>query len=288
AGGVCSEEPTAVVYIDGKGEESALWVGKARIAVEPEEILAVVQELLAEGRVRRDLMRAEGVANFTPTQERPRLLVVVDEGAEIIAMDDPQNDLPLLRGLRSLARTGRSRCIDVVWCTQKPTLGDGIDRQINGVMTDRAVLRTAGETENRQVLGSEWHSHELTGAGQVYIKDESGRGPDQAPVLVWDLSDDAQVVKALPDREPWSYQGPQITLSDDDEDQDDADVAEDWMGVQRDVLRALRDSGEARSSELAREIGCSDSAVKQALSELRAAGRVEKGPGHRAPWRLLH
>ncbi|MBB4931887.1 hypothetical protein F4561_002707 [Lipingzhangella halophila] len=205
ADALCADEPTTVVYIDGKGEESALWDGKARVAVEPEEILQVVRELVAESQERRDAMRAEKAATWAPTKERPRIVVVVDEGAEVIAVDHP-DDLPILAGLRSLARTGRSRCIDLVWCTQKPTLGDGIDRQINGVMEIRAVLRTAGDTETRQVLGTRWPNHTWTGTGLCVVKG-TGREEDQSPVRVWDLSDDAQV-QSLPDRDPWHYRGP--------------------------------------------------------------------------------
>lgn len=273
---LCAPEPTAVIYLDGKGEESAVWEGKARVAVEPDEILDVVRELVAESEERRDLMRADRVATWTPTEERPRLVVVVDEGAEIIAMDD--KDTPILDGLRSLARTGRSRCIDVVWCTQKPTLGEGIDSQINGVMEVRVVLRTAGATETRQVLGPGWRAHELTGAGLAYLSG-TGRGPDQAPIQVWDLSADATVT-ALPDREPWQHGAPA--------EGDSGEAGGDWIGAQAAVVRALRDAGgQASTAELEEATGYSRSAVKGALAELRDAGRVAKGPGHRDPWRLL-
>lgn len=201
AGALLAEEPTAVIYLDGKGEESSLWLHCARVAVEPAEIDQVVDEVTEEAQERRDLMRANRVATWTPTEERPRLVVVVDEGAEIIAMDDRRRGL--VDRLCSLARVGRSRRIDVVWCTQKPTIGDGIPRQVNGVMDTRLVLRTAGATETRQVLGPDWRAHELTGAGLAYLSG-TGRGPDQAPIQVWDLSAD-ETVTALPDRTPWQH-----------------------------------------------------------------------------------
>lgn len=201
AGALLAEEPTAVVYLDGKGEESALWHHNVRVAVEPDEIDQVITEVTEEAGERRDLMRANRVATWAPTEERPRLVVVVDEGAEIIAMDSRR--LALVDRLCSLARVGRSRRIDVVWCTQKPTIGDGIPRQVNGVMDTRLVLRTAGATETRQVLGPEWRAHELTGAGLAYLSG-TGRGPDQAPIQVWDLSGD-EIVTALPDRTPWQH-----------------------------------------------------------------------------------
>ena len=200
AGALLAEEPTAVIYLDGKGEESALW-HNVRAAVEPDEIDQVIAEVTEEARERRDLMRANRVATWTPTPERPRLVVVVDEGAEIIAMDDRRR--ALVDRLSSMARVGRSRRIDVVWCTQRPTLGDGIPRQVNGVMDTRLVLRTAGVTETRQVLGPDWRAHELPGAGLAYLSG-TGRGPDQPPIQVWDLSAD-ETVTALPDRTPWQH-----------------------------------------------------------------------------------
>ena len=201
ASALLAEEPTAVIYLDGKGEESSLWLHNVRVAVEPDEVDQAITEVTEEAHERRDLMRANRVATWTPTEERPRLVVVVDEGAEIIAMDDRRRGL--VDRLCSLARVGRSRRIDVVWCTQKPTIGDGIPRQVNGVMDTRLVLRTAGATETRQVLGPEWRAHELTGAGLAYLVG-TGRGPDQPPIQVWDLSADATVT-ALPDREPWQH-----------------------------------------------------------------------------------
>lgn len=201
AGALLAEEPTAVIYLDGKGEESSLWHHNVRVAVEPDEIDQVIAEVAEEAQERRDLMRDARVATWTPTEERPRLVVVIDEGAEIIAMDSRR--LALVDRLCSLARVGRSRRVDIIWCTQKPTLGDGIPRQVNGVMDTRLVLRTAGATETRQVLGPEWRAHELTGAGLAYLSG-TGRGPDQAPIQVWDLSAD-ETVTALPDREPWQH-----------------------------------------------------------------------------------
>lgn len=228
AGALLAEEPTAVIYLDGKGEESSLWLHCARVAVEPDEINQAITEVTEEAQERRDLMRATRIATWTPTEERPRLVVVVDEGAEIIAMDDRRRGL--VDRLCSLARVGRSRRIDVVWCTQKPTIGDGIPRQVNGVMDTRLVLRTAGVTETRQVLGPDWRAHELTGAGLAYLSG-TGRGPDQAPIQVWDLSAD-ETVTALPDRTPWQHGAPA------EEEGADAEERERALTVLTEMARA--------------------------------------------------
>lgn len=201
-------EPTVVVYIDPKGEESALWRGKIRIAITPEDILSVLRELVAESEDRSQIMQEQGVSTWTPTRERQRIVAIVDEGAEIVAMHDvsakdPADHLDLLGPLASLARLGRSRCIDLKWATQKPTLGAGIDSQINGVMQDRIVLKTAGRNENNQVLSPDWASHELELGGYA-VANTAGRGPDQAPIQVWDLSSDSAVA-TVPGGEVWWY-----------------------------------------------------------------------------------
>ncbi|NUV64987.1 FtsK/SpoIIIE domain-containing protein, partial [Streptomyces sp. CAI-85] len=68
---------STVIYIDAKGEESALWSHCAREAIDPEEIAAVVAEVVAEMMARRDEMRARKVATWVATPARPRLVVLV-------------------------------------------------------------------------------------------------------------------------------------------------------------------------------------------------------------------
>ncbi|MEU3084792.1 hypothetical protein ABZ697_31390 [Streptomyces albidoflavus] len=199
-----AEEPTAIVYIDAKGEESALWAHCVREAYTAEDTAAVVAEILAEGEERRDAMRAAGVATHVPTAERPRLLVVVDEGAEVIAWDTAAKKLGILSGLQSIAQTGRSRRIDLIWCTQKPTYGDGIDRLISGNLTDRIGLKTLSRVETETVMSApDFANHQLDGAGLAYVRMPGRNSPSQAPVRVWDASDDG-LPKKFAARTPWA------------------------------------------------------------------------------------
>ncbi|MDT0302868.1 hypothetical protein RM446_12165 [Streptomonospora sp. DSM 45055] len=200
---LCADEPTVVVYLDGKGEESALWKGKVRIANTPHEILSVLADLGRESAARSQAMQEQGVATWVPTEERPRIVVVVDEGAEIVSMDNPDEEIDLIKRLRPLATMGRSRGIDLKWATQKPTVGEGIPSQLAGVMQDRLALKTAGRKENNLVLGPDWSSHELE-LGGFALANVHGRGPGQAPIQVWDLSDDSAVL-GLPEAQPWRH-----------------------------------------------------------------------------------
>lgn len=203
-----SDEPTTVVYIDAKGEEAGLWRDKIRCATEEDDILKLLGELNRESYDRSQIMQEQGVSTWTPTKDRPRIVVVIDEGAEVIAMHDtsakdPAEHVDMLGPIGPLGRLGRSRAIDVKWATQKPTLGQGIPSQLNGVMQDRIVLKTAGRNENNQVLGRDWKTHELELGGYA-VTNVAGRGPDQAPILVWDLSSDADVA-GVPGGGVWSY-----------------------------------------------------------------------------------
>ncbi|MEW1605592.1 FtsK/SpoIIIE domain-containing protein, partial [Streptomyces sp. NPDC093808] len=190
---------SAVIYLDAKGEESGLWRHCAREAIDPEDISEVVAEVVAEMLARRDLMREQQIATWRATEARPRLVVLVDEGADLMAMDSKK--VPILPGLEQIARQGRSRLVDLLWCTQKPTVGEGIPSQIIGNMSVRVVLQTAGQTETQQIMGKGWQNHMLPGPGLAYVRG-TGRDMEQSPVAVWDASDD-KLVTGLPSRTPW-------------------------------------------------------------------------------------
>lgn len=190
---------SAVIYLDAKGEESGLWRHCAREAIDPEDISEVVAEVVAEMLARRDLMREQQIATWRATEERPRLVVLVDEGADLMAMDSKK--VPILPGLEQIGRQGRSRLVDLLWCTQKPTVGEGIPSQIIGNMSVRVVLQTAGQTETQQIMGKGWQNHHLPGPGLAYVRG-TGRDMEQSPVAVWDASDD-RLVTGLPARRPW-------------------------------------------------------------------------------------
>lgn len=193
---------SALVMFDLKQVEGGLWEHCARVAFEPDEVGPLASDLVTEMRERQRLARAAGTATWKPTVDRPRMVVLVDEGAEVkllakAAMDD----------LGSLARLARASEIHLHWATQKPTMSGqsaGIDPQIAAQLGVQLCLKVATATEVRTVLGEDatekgWHANELPKPGHVLIRG-TGRGP--VPVRVWFMSD-AQV-KALPKRSPWS------------------------------------------------------------------------------------
>src|SRR5688500_6833660 len=74
---------TALVVLDVK-TDGALWSHVARVEHEPEGMQSVVEDLIAEIKERETIMRANDLDKWEPTAERPRIVVVVDEGAEFM------------------------------------------------------------------------------------------------------------------------------------------------------------------------------------------------------------
>jgi hypothetical protein len=199
----------ALVILDLKRTEGALWRHTARVESEPEGVQDVIDELIAEMKEREISMEQRGIDLWEPTDEKPNITVAVDEGAELMA-EVPDS----VGGLRSLARRARAAGIRVWWGTQKPTMtgnGPGLDSQIAGQLTTQVCLAVAGSKEARVVLGEDasgkgWHAENLEMGGWALVRVQGeDRAPD--PVRVWFMK--KEDVKALPAREAWRREVPQ-------------------------------------------------------------------------------
>lgn len=205
-----------LVIIDRKKVEGRLWDHRARVAYTPEEIVELVDELVAEMNERLDVL-PKGQATLVPTAERPRITVVVDEGAEVMSSctkvevvtgyTDKGKEIvekrDALEGLDSLARMGRAACIDLWWMTQSPTYGDGVPRQIAKQLGLRIGLAVESPSEARVVFGESaqdkgWKADELPMPGVAMVRDGK-RGPNPVKVR---YMDDAAVI-ALPAQKIW-------------------------------------------------------------------------------------
>ena len=213
-----SEGPTnALVIIDLKKVEGRLWDHRARVAHNPIEVIELVADLVAELEERLDVL-PKGQATLIPTAERPRITVVVDEGAEVVSsctkvevlVGYTEKDRPIyekrnaLLGLDSVARMGRAGCIDLWWMTQSPTYGDGVPRQIAKQLGTRISLAIDSPSEARVVFGESaqdkgWKADELPMPGVAMIRDGK-RTPD--PVKIRYITD-GQVI-ALPAQPIWT------------------------------------------------------------------------------------
>lgn len=191
----------ALVIIDLKQVEGRLWDHRARVASAPEAVLAVVAELVAEMHERLAAM-PKGMDTWQPTPDRPRITVVVDEGAEVVSVSKDA-----VEGLETLARMGRAALIDLWWMTQKPTMSGtaaGIPAQIAPQLSTRISLAVSTPTEARTVLGEDaqakgWNAEELPKPGVALVRDGK-RQPNPVKVRYMDKA----VVIALPDQPIWS------------------------------------------------------------------------------------
>jgi hypothetical protein len=207
-----------LVVIDPKRVEAINWQHRARVAITPDEVLDVTDELYAEMVEREGLVpRGEDVIQIS--ERRPRITVFVDEGAEVIAMskakrakgteDDPGDSdwSRIIENLRSIARRARAAEIILIWATQKPTMsgeGHGIDSQIAGQITYRASLALSGAAESRVVFGDDahergWHAHDLPMPGYALLRSHPKAKPNHIRTRAMSPAD----VIALPDRPIW-------------------------------------------------------------------------------------
>lgn len=112
--------PTVVWFIDGdEGASSALLVDHADHKALDEELMQA-RDILTGALGVMKLRRAENVANkwegFTPTAERPGILIIIDECHIVFAHDD------LRKMAAEVARRGRKVGVAIVAATQIATL----------------------------------------------------------------------------------------------------------------------------------------------------------------------
>jgi S-DNA-T family DNA segregation ATPase FtsK/SpoIIIE len=285
-------DTNALVIIDLKRVEGRLWDHRARVASTPREVVDVVDELETEMLDRLSIL-PKGQDTWTPTRERPRITVVVDEGAEVMTAADKvpyetetadgrtrtvtRSALP---GLESIARMGRAACIDLWWMTQKPSINDGIPKQIAPQIGVSICLAVRTPAEARVVLGEDaqakgWNADELPVPGVALIRDGK-RKPDPVKVRYMDKA----VVIALPDRKPWSRTvaptveaagAPTLTLVKDTP----TEAAPAVDGATARVLKAIETADEpVRQKDLVTITGLSKGAVSKAVKTLTTGGVV--------------
>ena len=263
-----ADPKAAVVMVDLKRVEGALHRTRMRVARTADEVTGVAAELQAEMMERLEILEATGSASWTPTVDRPRIVVVVDEGAEVSAVAKDA-----IADFESLARMGRAAEIHLWWCTQKPTMSGasaGIPPQIAAQMDVRLCLKVATATEVRTVLGEDataggWDAHTLPKPGVLMIR---GTGRTPAPVKVWFMNDDQ--VRALPPARIWhgTAVAPVISMR-----KPPAPPAPPSESTDDRVLRIVQ-GGPARQKEIVEKTGLPKGTVSKVVARLVAAGRL--------------
>lgn len=201
-----SEAPDhRLIVIDPKRVEAINWQHRARVAISADEVLDVTDELVAEMHDRLRLI-PRGRDTIEISEERPRITVFVDEGAEVIGMARDKEYKRVMENLGTLARMARAAEIILIWATQKPTMDakGGIDPQISAQITYRAALALSTSGESRVVFGDDatekgWHAHELPMPGVALLRS----GPKAPPHPIRTRAFSPADVIALPDRPVW-------------------------------------------------------------------------------------
>lgn len=289
-------DTNALCIIDLKMVEGRLWDHRARVASAPEDVITLVDELVEEMTYRLEIL-PKGQDTWTPTVAHPRITVVVDEGAEVVTAADKVEFIEFdekgkphvtkrsaLPGLESLARMGRAACVDLWWMTQKPTINDGIPKQISPQISTSICLAVRTPTEARVVLGEDaqakgWNADELPAPGVALIRDGK-RKPD--PVRVRYM--DKDVVIGLPAQPVWSRStttssaapAAPLTLVKDPALVAPAPVAAPAAGSVDDrVLTALR-SGPLRQADIVTAAGLPKGTVSKSVKRLEQTGLLER------------
>ena len=285
---------SALAIIDLKQVEGRLWDHRARVASTPRDVITLVDEVEAEMHDRLAVL-PKGQDTWTPTPDRPRITLVVDEGAEVLTAADkvpfPTVDengktktvtRSALPGLESIARMGRAACIDLWWMTQKPTINDGVPKQIAPQISTSICLAVRTPAEARVVLGEDaqakgWNADELPAPGVALIRDGK-RKPDPVKVRYMDKA----VVIALPARTPWhrptTTAVPALTLVTDTTDTPTAAS----MPVQADsadarILTLIRQAKQPiRQKDLADQTGLTKGTVSKAIKRLTDTGHIQR------------
>ncbi|MFJ3044171.1 MarR family transcriptional regulator [Streptomyces tendae] len=289
----------AGILLDPKRLEARLWHGKIRTEGHQrgsneeirQAIYDAIRELVAQMQHRQEIA---DVTQWVPTPEYPNLLVVIEEGRQILQMakDNRWGDvLDLIDDLYTLARaTG----IWIIWATQYPSrTNGGVTAMVSENSLTVMSLTVDSPVSDRVVYGenaatSGWEPSKLGSIpGRALIKHKN-RQPN--PVRIWHVRDEA--VEALPKVNPWQHRapaaapaepdGPHLTLVKAAAEEVPAPRTEEAAATpgdltenQQAVLLAVRD-GASTNAEIAAKVGINPGSVTRAVTALAKRGLVVK------------
>lgn len=118
------EFPTAIWYVDGQeGSSSPLLMKHADwFAGQPEGIIELLEAALAVAGIQGRENRMRGLQGFTPTDERPGLLVIVDEARLILGSNDKTYAERAQYLIREIAANGNKAGVAIIVAAQEATL----------------------------------------------------------------------------------------------------------------------------------------------------------------------
>lgn len=150
---------TSLWLVDPKRVEFGPWRDCAdRVALDHDEATALVDDLVAEMNRRYEHMEASGLRFLPPSSEWPRLVLVVDELAELtasgVSKESKTAAAHFAEQLRRLVAKGRACSIVPVLATQKPD-SSVVPTSIRDLMAVRIAYRCGTEAQAITILGDE-------------------------------------------------------------------------------------------------------------------------------------
>ncbi|MFC7973909.1 hypothetical protein ACFUT3_01415 [Streptomyces cinereoruber] len=265
----------AVILLDPKRQEAGQWSGKIRTVGDQDgtndEIRQLIYDTVREivGEMLHRQRIAPG-ATWVPTTKYPELLVIIEEGRQLIEMDKDPRWSGVLAMVDDLYTLARAVGIQLLWATQYPSrTNGGITAMVDENTATTLALTVSGSTSDRVIFGETagatgWEPSTLDGIpGRCMVK-ATGRTPN--PVRVWFVAD--EVVRALPDAAPWhsAVAAPAAPPA-------AGDPEEGLTENQRAVLAAVR-AGHAGPSDIERATGINKGSVKRSMDRLEALGLI--------------
>jgi S-DNA-T family DNA segregation ATPase FtsK/SpoIIIE len=148
-----------------------------RLAVTPTQARALLHDAVLILEARAAQMAAEGHRTWEPSPDRPALVIIVDEYAEL-ADDAPE----AMADADSIARLGRAVAVSLIAATQRPTqkaMGQGA---VRSQMDVRISFRVRERKDVDLILGqgmlaAGWHAQALDAPGKFLISAAEHRAP---------------------------------------------------------------------------------------------------------------
>jgi hypothetical protein len=164
-----------------KGMELGPWAPCIdRLATTPEQAAALLANAVAILQARAAWLAATGRRVWEPTPDRPALVIIIDEYAELAdEAPDAMSDTD------SIARLGRAVAVTLVAATQRPTqkaMGQGA---VRSQMDTRICFRVRERKDVDLVLGqgmltAGWHAHTLNAPGKFLVSAPEHTTPRRA------------------------------------------------------------------------------------------------------------
>ena len=140
-----------------------------RIATDPQEAAELLADAVTILDTRATNLTIQGSRLWEPSPERPALVIVIDEYAEL-ADESPA----AVNAADSIARRGRAVAVTLLAATQRPTQAAMGNGAVRSQMDIRICLRVRERRDTDLILGqgahaAGWHAHTLDTPGKFLI-----------------------------------------------------------------------------------------------------------------------